>query len=109
MLQETYSTADIEHVWKNEWGGQICFSHGTNHAWGTMLLIKPGSDVIVSNVYTDSIGRFLLVDVQVQDTAFKIASVYSPNNEENQVHFYRYFKTNQFKDKINASDKILLG
>ena len=39
MLQETHSVASDEKQWAKEWGGQICFSHGTNLSRGVALLI----------------------------------------------------------------------
>ena len=34
LLQETYSTPDVEEVWKKEWGGSMIFNHGSNHSRG---------------------------------------------------------------------------
>ena len=34
FLQETFSKASDEVIWRNEWGGQIYFSHGTCHSKG---------------------------------------------------------------------------
>ena len=107
-LQETYSTTDVENIWKNEWGGNILFSHGTSHARGVCILIKPGFDVNVSNMYTDNTGRYLLAEVTIQDTDFKLINIYAPNNEENQVNFYRILG-HQIQSKIDRQDHILLG
>jgi exonuclease III len=41
LLQETYGTAIDENLWKNQWGGDIYFSHGAYNARGTMILVKP--------------------------------------------------------------------
>ena len=30
FLQETYSEVNDEIIWRNEWGGNIFFSHGTH-------------------------------------------------------------------------------
>ena len=39
FLQEAYNTKDVEEKWKKHWGGQILFSHGTNHSRGTLVVL----------------------------------------------------------------------
>ena len=41
FLQETYSEPNDENIWKNEWGGEIFFSHGTNRSKGVCTLVNP--------------------------------------------------------------------
>ena len=40
LLQETYSTKEVETKWTREWGNSIIFAHGTNHSKGVMILFK---------------------------------------------------------------------
>ena len=107
FMQETYSTADIEHIWRNEWGGQILYSHGTCHSRGVMVLIRPGFDVKINNVETDNIGRTLIIDAKIEDAPFKLINIYAPNNEESQVHFYNQLR-NTLTRKVTRDDNILL-
>lgn len=108
FLQETYSTPEIENQWRNEWGGKAYFVHGTNHARGVMILIKPKLDAEIVNLYHDDIGRVLLMEAKIQDISYKFINIYAPNNEESQLHFYGYLK-NFMNKNINPEDKILLG
>ena len=32
FLQETHSQRAHENIWRNEWGGELFFSHGTTHS-----------------------------------------------------------------------------
>ena len=32
FLQETYSTAEVEEIWRTKWQGKIFLSHGTGHS-----------------------------------------------------------------------------
>ena len=41
FLQEICSDPEDEIIWINEWGGEIFFSHGTNHSKGVCILINP--------------------------------------------------------------------
>ena len=40
LLQETHSNQTDEKLWKCEWGGDIFYSHGTNHCNGVAILVK---------------------------------------------------------------------
>ena len=40
FLQETYSTKEVENVWKKQWKGEMFFSHGSQHSRGVLILIK---------------------------------------------------------------------
>ena len=42
FLQETYSTKEVENVWKKQWKGGMYFSHGSEHSRGVLVLIKGG-------------------------------------------------------------------
>ena len=44
FLQETYSTVDVEHIWKTQWKGKLYFSHGSNHSCGVMVLVRSDLD-----------------------------------------------------------------
>ena len=44
FLQETYSTSEVENIWKSQWRGDIYFSHGSEHSRGVMILVKEGFD-----------------------------------------------------------------
>ena len=39
FIQETYSTKEVENVWKKQWKGEMYFSHGSVHSTGVLVLI----------------------------------------------------------------------
>lgn len=108
FLQETYCTTNVENIWKNQWGGKLLSSFGTNHARGVTIIFKPGLDVDIINTQKDEIGRMLLLEVKIQGTIFKLINIYSPNLEYNQVQFF-----NKLKQTVSAftddNDNILIG
>lgn len=108
LLQETYGTSQIENMWRNQWGGNILFSNGTNHARGVALLVRAGFDANITNVITDNIGRMMLVDINIQGTPFKILNLYAPNTELGQYHFSRYIKNN-LNTNVNPHEKLIIG
>lgn len=40
LLQETHSSRESHENWRNEWVGEIYFSHGKQNARGVAILIK---------------------------------------------------------------------
>ena len=40
FLQETYSTVDVEDIWRTQWRGKLFFAHGSNHSCGVMILVS---------------------------------------------------------------------
>ena len=108
LVQETYSSPEVENIWSNEWGRQIIFSHGTNHGRGVMILIRPKFEMEVLNTFRDDMGRMLFLDTKVQDTYFKICNVYAPNTEDAQFHFYHRLR-NKLQRETKENTKILLG
>lgn len=108
LLQETYCTTKVENMWKNEWGGKIFFSNGTNHARGVAVLIKPGFDVDVLDVTNDINGRMLLLELNIQGTPFNVMNIYAPNTESSQFHFYHFIKRT-LNTNINPANNILIG
>ena len=89
-------------------GKTILFSHGTNRARGVAILIKPGFDIAVTDLYQDGSGRFKIVHAKLQDTPFKLVNSYAPNPEEKRVNFYRNRRKNT-RHKIDINDNIIIG
>ena len=56
-LQETFSKDDDEKIWSAEWGGQIIFSHGSEHSRGVCILLSANSGFSLNTVYADRDGQ----------------------------------------------------
>ena len=108
FIQESYSAQECERIWRNEWGGDILFAHGGNHARGVLALIRPGLDIKIVNSFTDGIGRILLLDALIQDERFSLINIYAPNAEESQVCFYSQLKKIMLQ-KVPTDNYVLLG
>ena len=44
FLQETYSTKEVEIIWKKQWKGDMFFSHGSFHSKGVLVLVRDNLD-----------------------------------------------------------------
>ena len=87
MLQETYSCSDNEVKWKNEWGGNIVFAHGSKHSKGTMIMFKPSLDIQIKTEEIDPEGRFIILRLYFQSEIFALANIYAPNKAVEKRHF----------------------
>ena len=88
FLQETYSTPNVESIWKSEWGGDIIYSHGTNHSKGVAILFNPKLDVRIESSEADKDGRYVLLEASIFESTFLFCNIYSPNDNNSQVTFF---------------------
>ena len=44
FLQETYSSKEVENIWRKQWKGDMFFSHGSSHSRGVLVLVKEQLD-----------------------------------------------------------------
>jgi exonuclease III len=59
FLQETHTDKKIDQTWKDEWGGEVLFSHGTSGSKGVAVLLPINVEYMVSETIKDPNGRFL--------------------------------------------------
>ena len=89
FLQETYSSKNYAHIWEAEWGGKTFFSHGTSHSKGVMTLINPRLDFKVNTSISDKNGRFLILDLVIDEAQLILVNIYAPNDTSQQVAFFK--------------------
>ena len=91
LLQETHCDSDNEiEKWRNEWAGKAYFSLGTNMSKGVATLIKPNLDVDVCDKIIENNGRYLKVDIKIDDFNCSVINVYSPNNPAERRSFFKF-------------------
>ena len=88
FLQETYSTPEVENIWKSQWRGDIYFSHGSEHSRGVMILVKEGLYCELKVCYKDTQGRFIILKGFIQGHEFVLANIYAPNRTNDQYIFF---------------------
>lgn len=92
FLQETYSTPEVENIWKSQWRGDIFFSHGSEHSRGVMILLKEKFDCEVKVHREDEQGRFVILKSLTQSQPFVYVNIYAPNKVKDQCIFSKKFK-----------------
>ena len=78
---QTHSNLENELKWKSEWGGDIYFSHGTTNSRGVMILFIKEIQHLVHSVQTDEDGRWIMLEVTVDDLHVNIINIYGPNDD----------------------------
>ena len=89
FLQETYSSKAVENLWRSESGGQMFYSHGTNHSKGVMTLISNDLDFEVKRSIHDKNGRFLILDAIINEKEIILVNLYAPKEQINQIIFFK--------------------
>ena len=85
FLQETHSVENLEKEWKNEWGGEIYFSHGTSNSTGCAIAFSKNFPVKIINQFKDDSGRILILEVRINDESFLLINLYNANSELDQI------------------------
>ena len=88
FLQETYSDPSLEDVWREEWGGEIQFAHGSKDSKGVMILFKPSSHVDILEITVDKNGRFLVANININQDNLCLVNICVPNDQNEQVNFF---------------------
>ena len=87
LLQETYSNSSDEMSWKDEWGGDIVFSHGSCHSRGVCILMGRNVKQNVDFVFRDTCGRIVLISITINGQKITLCNIYAPNNSLDQLQF----------------------
>ena len=94
LLQETHSVEAIESLWMKEWGGHILYSHGNNLSRGVAVLFPKNLDYEIKNCVSDDFGRFLILELNVNEYDFLLINGYAPteDKERDQIDFLEVIK-----------------
>ena len=79
FLQETHSVENLEKDWKLNWVGDIYFSHDISNSTGCAIAFSENFEAI--NQSKDIYGRFLILEVSINDKNFLLINLYNANTE----------------------------
>ena len=105
FVQETHGTKNKEKVFKNEWGGRICFDHGESNARGVAIMFAKNLEVKWEKVFKSKEGRYIIMQVKIRDKTMVLCNIYAPYTG-NPSFFTKIFETiSQFE----CDSKIIGG
>ena len=89
FLQETHSSPEVETIWFKNWPGKCFFSHGSTNSRGVLILIKDTSVYSIHDCKTDNEGRYIILDITIDDYRVTLGNIYGPNNDDPDffIHF----------------------
>ena len=85
FLRETHSTTGCEKKWKDEFGGDLHFSHDPSNSCGVLIAFYGNQDIAVKKKLPDKKGRVLVLDVQIDDSVLLLINIYNANTEKEQI------------------------
>ena len=87
FLQETHSNSKIEQKWKEDFKGQVFFSHGKTNSYGVLTAIFWKRNFFVNKQETDKQRRIFILDVFIIDSEYIQINLYNANTEKEQIVF----------------------
>ena len=109
FLQETYSTPEVENIWKSQWRGDIFFSHSSEHSRGVMILLKENFDCEVKVHREDEQGRFVILKSLTQSQPFVYVNIYAPNKVKDQCIFFEEIKKQLDELELEENCEVIIG
>lgn len=85
MLQETHSCEEDTIFWKNQWGDEIFFSHGSNRSGGVAICLRgfPGEVVTFK---CDKDGHWIAMVVNLEGSFAILINIYGyKSNVQNRI------------------------
>ena len=104
LLQETHSIKQNEQKWRNEWGYTAFWSSYTGNSRGVAILFKNSFQYDLHNEIEDDEGRYILLDITINNTRLSIVNVYGPN-DDNPI----FFSTLETKMQTWANNSVIIG
>ena len=84
FLRKTHSAYKTVINWHGSFKGAL-FSNGTSNSCGIMIRYLGSKKIKVNRIKNDNQGRFLIVDVDIDDETFVLINLYNANFETKQI------------------------
>ena len=93
-IQETHSDPETEYFWRNEFGGNACWSSYSTQARGVGILVKRNQELQVEKDFHDSQGRLVGIQFKLNEETFTLINVYAPNEDDPNfwIEVFRFFE-----------------
>ena len=84
-MQETHSSDKTGKQWEQLWRGSIKFSHGTTSSKDVLIAFSESLEFYITKEFTDQNGRYIVLQVDIQENPYVLINYYAPNLETQQV------------------------
>ena len=94
LLQETYCTESFVDKCNKGWNGEILHSvSDSSHSRGVYIMFNKNLKYKIIDYYHDNLGRFIIVNIEIDGIGFTIVNVYAPNNPQERSKFFAELKS----------------
>ena len=109
FLQETHSKIELEKQWKNEWGGEMLYSHGSLNYCGVVVLIRNSCNCSVQKFIIDPLGRFIISKVDIEDEVCLLVNIYAPKKDKDIVKFFNCWPKTLQIEYLDCEEDIIIS
>ena len=67
----------------------MILSHGSNHSRGVLVLINEQLQYEIRNTVIDDEGRYILLDMTIQESPVLLLNLYAPTKLNEQIVFFQ--------------------
>ena len=107
FVQETHSTVNDEIKWKDDFKGEVFYSHGKSNSCGVLICFIGSKRLFIRNKLSDNDGRILILDVDFDDENFMLINLCNPNTEAEQLKTLSKLKEMLTKLHLTQNDNII--
>ena len=105
FIQETHvDNLSLGNSLKCKFNCEAFWSFGTNRSAGVATFIFPNCDINIDKFDTDLDGRFLSIDLKLDNIPFRLINIYAPNNDKDRKDFF-----NSISKHLVTSRNLILG
>ena len=109
FVQETYSSVEIENIWRTQWNGKMFFAHGSNHSCGVITLIRNDLDFEEESCKCNQNGRFIILNASVQGVKYVFTNIYAPNKVRHQCTYFKDLYEKLDGIITSAEQNVIIG
>ena len=84
FLQETHCSVKAI-LWNDIFKGQLYFSHGKTNSCDVLTAFYGNINVVIKKQLNDKIGRILILEVTIDNTAYLLINIYNAHTERHQL------------------------
>ena len=100
FLQETHSSDDTVINWRDDFKGELFFSHRTTNSCGVMIGYLDSNKIKVNRTKNEDQGRILIVEADIDEETFVVINLYNSNTEMEQIK--TIYELDQLLNDVNT-------
>ena len=81
-LQDIHCGSQQEHIFKNNWDGEMVIACGTNNLRGVAILFGKKIEYTILDTKLDTGGNYVALKIKMIETEVTLVSIYGPNMDD---------------------------